>query len=134
MPQITEATVDGFCHCRDARCDGYSQQPVQVVRTVRDEFYTDNGGDVPGTERSFTYVSFADQDDIPCPSCGEDREASEQSRPSYQALTPYGQKGLLTAPRFDPAKKVADAKTEALESEVGELKAMVAKLLEAKAA
>ena len=87
MPTVVEATIDALASCRDGRCPGYEQQPVQAVRTVTEFSYFDLGGDVPGIERSTELIRFADLDDLPCPACGEPRLVSDQVRPIYQNLS-----------------------------------------------
>jgi hypothetical protein len=99
MPAVVQNIVDGYVSCRDGRCPGYKQEPCQVKVTETQFSYMDLGGDIPGIERS-TYVwTFADEDDIPCPHCGQPRMCSEQERPIYPNVSGVPQDAILMVGR-----------------------------------
>lgn len=95
MPTVTTETVDAYASCRDGRCPGYKQQPVQARETVTEFTYVDLGGDVPGVERSTTLIAFADPRDETCEVCGGSRLVSTQERPIYPNVSGQPQDALL---------------------------------------
>ena len=95
MPAVTETTVDAYAACHDGRCAGYKQEAVQGIVTLTEFSYVDLGGDVPGIERSTTLIRFADDNDVPCPVCGEERFISDQVRPIYPNVSGRPQDALL---------------------------------------
>jgi len=137
MPTITEATIDGFVHCRDPFCEGSEQREVQVKRTQMDYTFHELGGpgSVPGIERSSTHLACADSADEACTVCGKPAEVTDMKRPVYPAMIfdregrSLDQKFLLrlikegklggTAPVQD------DSRVAALEAELAELKALL---------
>lgn len=136
MPTITETPIQGYAHCRNPRCPGSRQEQVDVVR-VEDSFtFVERGGDLPGYENSNVRFRFTDEDQSPCPNCGQHRDVTDTARPSYEALSGYDQSGLLdievteNGSRFDPAKQ-AELQTQAsdkLAQENAELRERLAKL------
>lgn len=130
MPQVAEAPATVFLHCRDPRCAGYNQEEAQGTRKEISFTFGDNGGDGIFThfvERSM--VTFhADEADIPCPACGEPREATDQHRPAYQPLSGHDPMGLLKNAKFNPSED----KTAALEARLAVMAAQIEKLTEGK--
>src|SRR5215510_1118746 len=49
MPTVTETVISGFASCTDALCDGYAQQPVEVVQELIEFSYGDGGAGQDGT-------------------------------------------------------------------------------------
>jgi len=99
MPTVTETLITALASCKDGRCAGYKQEPVQAVETLTEFSYIDLGGDIPGTERSVTSLRFADLADAQCPHCGEPRLVSEQTRPIYPNVSGQPQDALLSIHR-----------------------------------
>ena len=64
-------------------------------RDLTEFSYVELGGDVPGIERSTTLIRFADEADIPCPVCGQDRFIADQVRPIYPNVSGRPQDALL---------------------------------------
>lgn len=123
MPVVTENLVCGYAHCQKPNCTGYGQQQVDATRTETAFTFMDNGGDIPGVERSTARLSFIDPADVACPACGRDRELSEHPRPAYEPLS----EGLVMGPAVDDGERVA-----ALEGELAQMRAMLQKLVEGK--
>lgn len=126
---VTEATVKAFAHCRHPLCPGYGQEEVDAVRTETAYGFKDNGGDLPGIERSMVMLVFADDDARACRNCGRDRELTGDARPSYQPLSGFDPMGLINgsvAP-FDPnvVNTEADQRIAALEAQIAKLAAAV---------
>jgi hypothetical protein len=85
MAHVTQTPVRAFAHCPDPRCPGNAQEPVDGLLRHTDVLYTDtdpNG--IPGIEKSYNSVTFADEDVAPCPHCETYREISQQKRPVYE--------------------------------------------------
>lgn len=95
MPTVTETTIEALASCRDARCPGYKQQPVQAVLATTSFSYVDSGGDVPGIEREVQHLRFVEEEDIPCEYCGEPRLVADQTRPVYPNVSGQPQDKLL---------------------------------------
>ena len=131
MPTVTETTVDGWASCRDGRCPGYKQEPIQVVETLTEFSYVDLGGDVPGIERSTMLIRFADPRDEACEHCGGSRIAADQVRPIYPNVSGQPQDALLHVNQ--QAERVrdielADAKRDA---EVAQMRSLMERQLNA---
>lgn len=126
MPTIIETSVTAYAHCTDPRCPGAYQQPVDGRRIETGWAYTENGGDIPGIERSHVRAEFADPQDAVCPHCSGPRDIALDPRPQYQNLSGKDPMGLLGIAAFDPSKPLlADPGTTA---ELDALKAQVAEL------
>lgn len=103
--QVTEETVEAFAHCINFVCPGYGQEPVQAVKTLRQDTVGDRGGDgalAMVVENTWEYLRFEDAEKVPCPHCGKDREVAAQARPTYQNLSGFAQNGLVEVAKFDP--------------------------------
>lgn len=100
---MSTEVVDGFAHCPDPLCDGYRQQEVRAIREEVGQSYTENGGDMPGIERSSVYLRFEASDEQPCPTCDRDRELSLTERKRYQPLSGQAQDVLLRLAERDRA-------------------------------
>lgn len=127
--QVVVEKVRAYAHCPNARCVGYLQEQVDAERVETSYLYTDNGGDLPGVERSIHHFKWLDSADPTCPGCGEIRELSGEPRPSYQPLSGYNPMGLVdgsVAP-FNPAKAPEDPRVAALEAQIASLTALVEK-------
>jgi len=83
MPTVTEQNVTGLAFCIDGRCPGYNQQPVLAVKRTSEFSFVENGGDLPGIERSTSQVFFADEADAVCQHCGKPRLVEDHERPEY---------------------------------------------------
>jgi hypothetical protein len=124
MPNVIEDTIQGWAHCRDVRCPGSGQQPVEAIRRETQLLYVDLGGDLPGVERSTAVVAFADETvDGPCPVCGQTREVTDQQRRVYAPMSGHDPRGLLDIQQTD----LGGPRTDPL---VAELQAQVAALTE----
>lgn len=132
MPTVTVENRKLFAHCRNPMCPGYKQSEVDGLVQETGWRFDENGGDIPGIERSFVSLNFADQDDAPCGSCGDRRELSLDSRPSYEPLSGFDPMGLLREPKFDPnhVNTVEDAKVAELEAKNKALEAKLDAILE----
>ena len=138
---VTEEPVDGFAHCINFVCAGYSQEPVRAVKTVRHDTVGDRGGDgalAMVVENTWEYLRFEDSAAVPCPHCGEDREVALQARPTYQNLSGFAQNGLVQVAKYDaaarntPADEAQAAEMAAQKVELAELRQQMAELLAAK--
>lgn len=132
-PNVNESLEEGFAHCVNARCDGYGQEPVMVVRTVVEHTVGSRGGDgifSNVVENTNEYLRLADEADIPCPSCSKDRDVSLQERPVYPIITGFPQDGLLNVKGFDPNVRNVQA-DEAMAAEVADLRRELAELRKA---
>jgi len=117
MPTVTETLITALASCKDGRCAGYKQEPVQAVETQTDFSYIDLGGDIPGVERSTVSLRFADLADAQCPHCGEPRLVSEQTRPIYPNVSGQPQDALLSIHRDSERVReleLSDAKRDAV--------------------
>lgn len=128
MATLTTTTVRAWAHCRDPRCPGVEQEPVDATRHLTEWSFVDNGGNLPGVERSTDLFVFADASQAPCPHCGLDREVSAQQRPNLPPLSGHRQDGLLYVKQFDAGKQPAgnDAIVAQLMAQVAELSARIA--------
>jgi hypothetical protein len=107
MPTVTAVAVQGYAHCRDARCPGYHQQAVPAVREEASYTFGENGGDgifTHMTESSRVEYVFADKADAPCPVCSTLREVTGDPRPQYVNESGHDPMGLLGVPKFDAAE------------------------------
>lgn len=97
MPRTTTREIDAYAHCPNARCAGYTQQPVKALEDTVEFTYVDGGGDMPGVEKSQVYLRFADEKEMPCPAegCNLLREVTAQQRKAYQPLSGHDPQGLL---------------------------------------
>lgn len=125
---VTPERVKAYAHCLNPACPGYGQQQLDVTRTTIGYGFKDNGGDLPGIERSTVTLEFADPADQPCRTCSRPRELSEHPRPSYQPISGYDPMGLVngSVPQsFDPNRvnTEADARVAALEATVAKMAA-----------
>ena len=129
MPTATEETIAALAFCPDARCYGYQQQEVQAVKTTTVLTYIDNGGDLPGEERSFSHLRFANEADVPCPECKRDRMISDQVRPVYAPISGQDQNALLhmgeTPGRVRDLEHAQELAAANAATEMAELKALV---------
>lgn len=87
MASVTEVEVGVYAFCPDSQCIGYAQETVQAVKTTTETLYVDNGGTIPGTDCSHTYLRFADPDDVGCRYCDRARQLTEAERPDYPTFT-----------------------------------------------
>lgn len=104
MPTITATPVQGYAHCRDARCGGYQQEAVPALREEASYTFGENGGDGVFThmvESSRVEYLFADPSDAPCPVCTVPREVTAEPRPSYVNESGHDPMGLLSVPKFN---------------------------------
>lgn len=104
MPTIVAVAVQGYAHCRDARCGGYAQQAVDAIREEASYTFGENGGDGVFThmvESSRVEYRFADDTDAPCPACMQPREVTGEPRPQYVNESGHDPLGLLALPKFD---------------------------------
>lgn len=133
MPHVTETPIKAYAHCLCARCPGYDQEPVEALSHETHWLFKDNGGDLPGVERSHIILKFApvDEDDPDavdqsvCEHCGGPRELSEKPRPQYINESGHDPMYLVSA----NARPYSAAKqTEAQSARVQDLEAQVAAL------
>lgn len=115
---VTETPIDGYAHCTNARCPGYQQVEVPLVRTVTEHRYVDSGGDMPGIEKSFVRFRFANDADRHCPHCSTKdkkihRDCGDEPRPSYDPLSGKDPMGLLS---IKPGAALQDPKMIELEN------------------
>lgn len=130
MPTTVVTPCDALAHCRDSFCPGEVQEPVGGNREEVSFRFTELGGDAPGYERSNVHVRFANEADIPCPHCGQDREITEQKRPRYETSVgnPDYLKQLIEQGRVKQPGEVAeagDARIAALEAQLAEMRALL---------
>jgi hypothetical protein len=134
MPTITEKPVEAYAHCNNALCPGYGQEKVKAVEEVTEWTFVDNGGDIPGVERSRSLLKFASDDDISCGTCGRERELSKDPRRNYENLSGFDPMGLINGkvPGFNPAvvNTEADARVAELEAQIARQGAMLEQLLQ----
>lgn len=131
MPTVTEVPVEAYAFCMDARCLGYKQEKVPAVRTHTDVTYLDMGGDMPGIEKSFDSVRFADETDAICSHCEGPREISEQLRPEYPNISGHDPMGLFefkgkTEGELRELRHQAELAEVKREAETSDLKAALA--------
>lgn len=131
MPTVTVSKVEAFAHCADSRCRGNRQEPVKAVAENISISFLDNGGDMPGEERSMRHLRFAREADASCSVCGGPREVSDQKRPVYANVSGHDQAGLLKFKTADGEFVIPvadDGKTAELEDKIEKLTALVEKL------
>lgn len=132
MPHVVVEMVKAYAHCPNARCSGYLQEQVDAERVDTNYLYTDNGGDLPGVERSTVQFRWPDGADAGCPGCGATRELSGSARPSYQPLSGHDPNGLIngSVAKFDPAKVNApeSPRVAELEAQLAKMQATLEKL------
>lgn len=114
--RVTEREVDGYAHCArfdEAEldwCPGNEQQPVRLIEQTVEYTFRDGWGgrDIGGptdivlagqTEKSIIHLRFADEADIACPHCGQQRSCSTQVRPFYASVSGQPQDELLRRQR-----------------------------------
>lgn len=109
-----------WAHCVRPTCPGSGEVEVDGLREETGFMFTDNGGDIPGIERSNVQYQFENPDELACPSCGKGRELSQDRRPSYDPLSGHDPMGLLQAERFDPSVRNGpdDARVAELEAKL----------------
>lgn len=140
MPTTTVAEVTAYAHCVTPRCRGYQQAEVRGILKEDTYTYAERGGDLPGPENSFVYLSFAKEDeDAPCPHCGERRDLSLEPRRQYANISGHNPEGLLDIEPYDPRRQAEVAATppnneerEKMLGEIAELRGMVTALLATK--
>lgn len=131
MATLALTPIRGYAHCRDPRCIGTEQEEVDAVCHTSSWSYVENGGNLPGVERSTEIYVFADeQRDAPCHACGQAREVSAKPRPQYTPLSGHRQDGLLHVKQYNaaaqPPQHNNDAVVAQLMAQVAELSARVA--------
>jgi hypothetical protein len=125
MANLTESLVRAFAHCPDPRCPGNEQEPVDGVLRVTEVLYTDNDPNgIPGVEKSYETLSFAEEEQAPCEHCELYREISTQKRPQYDSLSGQDARELLR--RQDLERQGKDAELVRLQAENAALRAGVA--------
>lgn len=132
MPTVTHVEQTAYAHCGTPTCPGSRQVEVQGVRRETSYMFTENGGDIPGVERSVVEWTFADEADRACPTCERPREISNQLKPSYDPLSGFDPMGLLTVDPFDPSRRntVEDEKVAELEAKLAAQSKKLDQLLE----
>src|SRR4051812_29070467 len=106
MANLTESLVAALAHCPDPRCPGNEQEPADGVLRRTEVLYTDtdpNG--IPGVEKSYEHLGFADEEQAPCPHCETYREISTQKRPTYENYSQQDPRELLRRQDRDAAAK-----------------------------
>lgn len=103
MPNVVEKTVKAYAHCVRPTCPGTLQEQVEAVEVLTEYMFTDNGGDIPGVERSKYEHRFVDAADEECTHCGGRRELTDKPRRLYENLSGHPQDGLLNIPRYNPS-------------------------------
>lgn len=100
MATVTDTPITGYAHCPNSRCPGTRQEAVKAIRRTTAFQYTDNGGDMPGIEKTTDHFLYADeQTDAGCKHCERTRELTDQVRPIYESLSGHPQNGLLAIQR-----------------------------------
>lgn len=124
MAHVTEALVQAFAHCPDPRCPGNAQEPVDGVLRHTDVLYTDtdpNG--IPGVEKSYDSIAFANEETAPCEHCDTYREITQQKRPQYENRSGQDPRELIR--RQDLGDQSKDAEVARLNAELAVLRAGV---------
>jgi hypothetical protein len=131
VPQVTKTDRKVYVHCVNPRCAGIRQEEVDGFAEETAFMFTDNGGDIPGVERSTVRAKVADDEDAICPFCEGPRDVSLTPRPQYQRLSGHDPMGLLDVAAFDANRPVLEHKPNAevdeLKQQLAELRAMVEK-------
>jgi hypothetical protein len=136
MPATTQTPVRAYAHCTNPRCPGHEQEEVDALQVETSFFFSDNGGNIPGVERSSVMLVWADAEQAAC-RCGRTRDLSESRRRRYDNLSGFDPDGLLEMQsqgiEFDPRKQieilsspVADEEREQLLAEKAALEARLA--------
>lgn len=130
MPTVVSSVVTGLAFCPDPRCPGYEQVDAAVrVDDVR-WTYVENGGDLPGIEKSNLHETFAleEGEEWPhCPHCGKRMEATTQERPVYAMVSGQDPLRLLNLDVAAQTRKFAEGQTES-RVEIAELKVELANM------
>lgn len=92
MPRTNTEDITAYAHCPNPRCDGHAQRQVPAQRLTVEHTYVEQGGDMPGIEKSQVYI----QADVDCIVCGRVCEVTDQERISYAPLSGKDPLGLLT--------------------------------------
>ena len=128
MPTITDETVTGHAHCPNPRCDQYEYETPVVKRTVS-WTYAENGGDLPGIERSTIEVVATKDTEDKCPRCGRYRELSIGERPEYPNESGVDPNGLLGfQPQVADPQLIAAQQNAELAAQLADLQAQLAEL------
>jgi hypothetical protein len=94
MPATTQTPVRAWAHCTNPRCPGHEQEEVDALEVETSFFFTDNGGTLPGVERSSVILVWADPEQAAC-RCGRSRDLSGAKRRRYDNLSGFDPDGLL---------------------------------------
>lgn len=133
-----------FAHCPSPACAGHQQREVDGVLETTSFSYRDNGGDIPGEERSMEEPRLVEEIALAeaverrdsraeidearaaavaarsCGTCARALELSVTPRPQYDPLSGFDPNYLVNssaeAPLVDPQS--ADARVAALEAQV----------------
>lgn len=129
--RIVETPIRAWAHCSDPLCPGGLQEEVDGISTLRERTYWESAGNEgppsknfenplgPYTETSWITISFANEDDAPCPECGQPREITDQVRPVYESRIfdthgkPFPQDALLELRRHGKITPPADGAAQA---------------------
>jgi hypothetical protein len=127
MPTIDITTTLAWAHCESPRCPGTASEQVQAERVETTYLYSDNGGDLPGPERSHVSWRAASEEDIQCRHCGRPRAFTENPPPDIEPLSGYDPMFLLSpdAKPFDPTRQ-EEIKRETEDNRVADLEAQLA--------
>jgi hypothetical protein len=113
MAHVTEALVRAYAHCPDARCPGNKQEPADGVLRHTDVLYTDSDPNgIPGVEKSYDNIAFADEDTAPCPHCDTYREITQQKRPQYENRSGQDPRELIRRQDLGDQDEVARLQAE----------------------
>jgi hypothetical protein len=126
MPTVASREQKIYMHCINPRCRGMMEEEVDGLAEETSYLFTDNGGDIPGVERSVVVAKPVHEEDETCPHCGGRRDASLSPRPQYQRLSGHDPMGLLNVPSFDPNK--VNTPTDERDAELDALKQRLAAL------
>ena len=128
MPTITDEEVIGHAHCPNPRCDPYEHETPVTRRTIA-WTYQENGGDLPGIERTSEQVIANEKTASMCPSCGRARELSLDERPEYPNESGVDPLGLLgMQPQTADPSLVAVQQQAELAQQLADLQAELAAL------
>lgn len=113
MPTEVTVEVVAYAHCPNPRCAGYQQEEVAARQTEESWSYAEQGGDLPGQERSFVRLFFINDgregrpDELHC-KCGLVRELSATPRRQYRVEGfSHDPMALLDIDPFDPKKQAS---------------------------
>jgi hypothetical protein len=129
MPTATQERIAGWVSCSSARCPGYTQRPVEVVRERVAFTYHDLGAlpsdPVPATaiERETVRVV---QEDGACELCGRPLMWTDLARPEYPEVAG----GALDLLNLNQQGQVNDLKIDGLtrDKELAEMRAQLAEM------